>query len=100
MAGLTPLTARNITLKSHQARFPETGSGMERNREAEYYFVPETGQMKLGWSTIDGKKYYFEKDGHQTIGWRSLGGKKYYFVPEDRSDETRLVHDRRQKILF
>ena len=37
--------------------------------------------MKLGWSTIDGKKYYFEKDGHQTIGWRSLGGKKYYFVP-------------------
>ena len=37
--------------------------------------------MKLGWSTIDGKKYYFDKEGRR-IWLETLAVKMYYFVPK------------------
>ena len=55
--------------------------GWKEIDKQKYYFVPGTGQMKIGMSTIDKKTYYFDREGRQVYGWRSYKGKKYYFVP-------------------
>lgn len=46
-----------------------------------YYYATASGNLHVGWKTIDGKKYYFTQTGTYT-GWQKISGKWYYFKDE------------------
>lgn len=43
-----------------------------------YYYATSSGNLYVGWKTIDNKKYYFTQTGTYT-GWKKIAGKRYYF---------------------
>lgn len=46
-----------------------------------YYYATTSGNLHVGWKTIDSKRYYFTQTGTYA-GWQKISGKWYYFNDE------------------
>ncbi|MEG0775123.1 glucosaminidase domain-containing protein [Clostridium sp.] len=52
-----------------------------------YYYDLTTGQKRVGWLELNGKKYYLNENGARQIGWQKLNNRWYYF---DNSGEMKI----------
>ncbi|CVT60696.1 choline-binding protein F [Streptococcus pneumoniae] len=45
-----------------------------------YYLDPSNGDMKIGWTKVNGKWYYLNSNGAMVTGSQTIDGKVYNFA--------------------
>lgn len=79
------LTERNASGGKNKYRLNLKTGAMYANKlfklGKKYYYATESGNLHVGWMTLNNKKYYFTQTGTYT-GWKEIAGKWYYFKDE------------------
>lgn len=63
-----------------------------------YYYATASGNLHVGWKTIDNKKYYFTQTGTYA-GWKKISGKWYYFNDEGNVKTGWLTYNNKKYYL-
>lgn len=68
-----------VKLISGGGSFVETKRGWVEEGGKWYYYDLTTGQKKIGFHEVEGKKYYFDETGARQGGWKLMNNNWYYF---------------------